>query len=88
MNKSISEGFHWNDAAEYKNYAAAQLSSRKLTFEGSVDFRSDGGLLKYINSMSSFIRRSGLCGSIHWKKFLTEVGGDIKVVAEFEKKGL
>lgn len=87
MKKSIFEGFHWNDAADYKNYAAAELSTRTLTFEGSVDFRSDDGLVKYINAMSAFIRRSGLCGSIHWKKFLSIADGEVKIIARTEKRG-
>ena len=82
MKKSIAEGFHWNDAAEYKNYAAAQLSARHLSFKGSVDFRSDQGIVKYINSMSQFIRKSGLCGSVHWKKFTQTADGDVHIVQE------
>lgn len=78
MKKAISEGQHWNNAAEYKQYAAEQLSARTLAFEGSVDFRSTEGLKKYIDTVSKHIRTSGMCGSVHWRKFVAETGSDVR----------
>jgi hypothetical protein len=69
MRVAIAEGQYWNNAEQYKNYASKQLSSRSLIFEGSVHFRSDDGLKKYIDMVSGFIGRAGLGGSIHLKKF-------------------
>lgn len=70
--KAIQEGLHWNDAADHKQYAAAQLSSQVLAFDGSVDFRSEAGLDKYVKTISGLIRRSGMCGSIHWAKVTSQ----------------
>ena len=69
MRTAVAEGQYWNNAARYKNYESQQLFSRSLTFEGSVDFRSDEGLKKYIDVLSSHIIRTGLAGSVHLKKF-------------------
>jgi len=87
IKKAISEGHHWNNAADYNQYVAEQLPAHTLAFEGSVDYRSNQGLEKYIYAMSRFIRRSNLCGSVQWKKFATEIGGDDESVPQHEGRG-
>ena len=72
--KAIFERHHWNNAKDYENYISERLSSRKLAFEGSVDFRSDEGVKKYIDTMGQIIRQAGVCGSVHWKKVIVRDG--------------